>query len=836
MSFWTLSNGKSALEAPQQERQPQDIDTHVIRREYKASSIIGKVVKLTKSGKEFTGLCPFHNEKTPSFTVNDEKGFYHCFGCGAHGDVIRFVAEYDNVGFVEAVTRITGGQITTMSEAEKKEREEWIEASRRQDEERSRRATKEAEKRWDEAQLPDDSHGYLVRKAISATGAIKQTSDGKLMIPIYGLDGNLQSVQTITADGEKRYQAYAPVSYGSFCMGINMGGQTIICEGYATAVSVYDAMAGHVCVAFDCGNMEKIARKYVEQGRSVILASDTGMAAEKMASLGAELGCPVVIPRSDIVMPGADGERKGSDFNDQAQVFGVDDVTRTFRDALRAYSDGSRPSSVKQAAGSRQPVQSIRVVKDNRPLDITEVDLTTPPGIVGDITDWIDGNCFRPRRHLAVAAALVAVGNIAGLYYEDDATGVTSNLFLFCVAGSGTGKDVPQKGIQEVMRAAGMAPAMHGNFKSEQEIYRNLIRHQAAFYVIDELGQALTKVKNAQKRGGAAYLEGVIGTAISAFTKADDWLLLTGDAKEAVRGDLTKELSQINAAIERDGETEWRTNKAASLTRALATIDNGLEKPFLSVLGFSEPTSFNSIVDREWATNGLFRRVLIFNEKETVPRRRKDVRRSALPESIAMRVRALSSNGEHDLAAIQRIENYGERKQISTTDEASDALDAIAEWFDDEAVRMKETGLESLYLGAEIQVLKVSLVLALEEGVRTLEHVRWAFALVCRDLSQKSNMVIGNDSDRASRNDAVAGRIKSLLDDKESETEGVIVNRVARTNGVSREDVVKALGEMAERGELVRMETKHPVNGMVTVRYQMPGVGSGEGKFALKLA
>ena len=55
------------------------------------SEVIGKKVRLKKQGKNFLGLCPFHNEKSPSFTVNDQKGFYHCFGCQAHGDIITFL-------------------------------------------------------------------------------------------------------------------------------------------------------------------------------------------------------------------------------------------------------------------------------------------------------------------------------------------------------------------------------------------------------------------------------------------------------------------------------------------------------------------------------------------------------------------------------------------------------------------------------------------------------------------------------------------------------------------------------------------------------------------------
>jgi DNA primase len=70
------------------------------------SSVVGRAVKLTRAGREWKACCPFHNEKTPSFTVNDEKGFYHCFGCGAHGDAIRFLTENGGLGFMDAVKEL----------------------------------------------------------------------------------------------------------------------------------------------------------------------------------------------------------------------------------------------------------------------------------------------------------------------------------------------------------------------------------------------------------------------------------------------------------------------------------------------------------------------------------------------------------------------------------------------------------------------------------------------------------------------------------------------------------------------------------------------------------
>ena len=74
-----------------------------LRERIVLSDVIRRRVKLTHRGHEALGLCPFHKEKTPSFTVNDKKGFYHCFGCGAHGDAFRFLMEAEKLPFMEAV-------------------------------------------------------------------------------------------------------------------------------------------------------------------------------------------------------------------------------------------------------------------------------------------------------------------------------------------------------------------------------------------------------------------------------------------------------------------------------------------------------------------------------------------------------------------------------------------------------------------------------------------------------------------------------------------------------------------------------------------------------------
>jgi DNA primase len=83
---------------------PQWLDQ--LRSRITLSTLIGRSTRLQKAGREHKACCPFHNEKTPSFTVNDEKGFYHCFGCGAHGDAIRWMTDHQGLAFMDAVKEL----------------------------------------------------------------------------------------------------------------------------------------------------------------------------------------------------------------------------------------------------------------------------------------------------------------------------------------------------------------------------------------------------------------------------------------------------------------------------------------------------------------------------------------------------------------------------------------------------------------------------------------------------------------------------------------------------------------------------------------------------------
>ncbi|MBQ8784712.1 MAG: DNA primase [Alphaproteobacteria bacterium] len=104
-----------------------------VRSKVSIVDVVGAKVKLVRKNREYTGLCPFHNEKTPSFTVNEAKGFYHCFGCGAHGDIIKFEMEANGLPFMDAVTKLANKaglkvpKFNKENEEEAKHRSSWFE-------------------------------------------------------------------------------------------------------------------------------------------------------------------------------------------------------------------------------------------------------------------------------------------------------------------------------------------------------------------------------------------------------------------------------------------------------------------------------------------------------------------------------------------------------------------------------------------------------------------------------------------------------------------------------------------------------------------------------------
>ncbi len=95
-----------------------------LRTKVSIVDVVGAKVKLVRKGREYHACCPFHNEKTPSFTVNEAKGFYHCFGCGAHGDIVKFEMEANNLPFMDALKKLSEKAGIPMPQLSHEKREE----------------------------------------------------------------------------------------------------------------------------------------------------------------------------------------------------------------------------------------------------------------------------------------------------------------------------------------------------------------------------------------------------------------------------------------------------------------------------------------------------------------------------------------------------------------------------------------------------------------------------------------------------------------------------------------------------------------------------------------
>lgn len=465
-------------------------------------------------------------------------------------------------------------------------------------------------------------------------------------------------------------------------------------------------------------------------------------------------------------------------------------------------------------------------VSTRHPFHIDGVDLLRPPGFVGELCKWINGQSRYPRENLAVAAALQAASNVAGLRYTDDMDGVTTNLFMLCVADSATGKEAILQAVGEVHQAAGISRAAVGSIKSEQEIVRNLLDNQAALYTIDEFGILLKTITSSKE----AYHSGVIGTMMSAYSKANSFMPLNGDTKRDVRKTLQAELKSVrNMLDENEGDSDRLNRRIIQLERALKSIDNGIERPFLSMLGFTTPITFDSLVTYEQATNGFIGRSIIIQERGSNPRAVKNFKRTRMTDRMQLTLLGLYGGGVYECDN-PRIEFYQEREEVPTTQEAKDMLDSVSDWAWEKAEHHRNTtGLESIPRRAREMVSKVSLILAAPSRLRTAEHVRWAYAFIERDIRDKCNLAHSNRMEQIAsaastdqvKQAAMMAKIRSRITEDEWETVGALKNRIARGN---EELFNKTMEAMAEAGIIEREEYKASHNGKMSMRIRLATV------------
>lgn len=298
------------------------IDIDAIKDQFPLADEVRRHLALKRRGATLIGLCPFHMERTPSFAVYPEEQRFHCFGCGAHGDIFDFLQAQEGLDIRAAAERLTGGNFPVMSEArvvELRARQARFEAEQA---ERRKLAADQMRLRWAGADPTYSSHPYLTAKGIRPNGT--RLDREHILVPLFDAAGELTSLQSIDPAGHKLFEAELPVAGSAFVMGtpIPMAkAPVLVCEGFATGASLHEATGRTVVVTFNAGNLTKVAERLVAafpKTRWVVAGDDDR---HKTPNVGREAaGKAAEVLRCEAVFPVLPEGHLGTDFNDMAQL------------------------------------------------------------------------------------------------------------------------------------------------------------------------------------------------------------------------------------------------------------------------------------------------------------------------------------------------------------------------------------------------------------------------------------------------------------------------------------------------------------------------------------
>lgn len=288
------------------------------------SSVIANSSRIVWDQKRSRGnrrwaLCPFHNERTPSFNVNDDLGLYHCFGCGESGDVFTYVQKVYNLTFQQSLTWLADAELppARIVKQDNRRRDE-ITAQRHQQAIASVNAIV--------GKCEMKPHPYLNGKGFPERPALVghgKCGDEWLVVPVFSDPSTIVSAQYISADGTKRFHPGGRIGgcYHSL-RSSNRPSEIWLCEGLATGLSIRDALMrrhlnqqSEVRVCFSAGNLAAVGRSIT--GKRIFAVADHDTAGIDNANA---IGCDVWYP-----------PQSGTDANDYANQAGVDALANQLR-------------------------------------------------------------------------------------------------------------------------------------------------------------------------------------------------------------------------------------------------------------------------------------------------------------------------------------------------------------------------------------------------------------------------------------------------------------------------------------------------------------------------
>ena len=304
------------------------VDIEAIKDQFPLASVVEQYVKLKRRGRTLEGLCPFHEERTASFYIYENDQRYHCFGCGAHGDVFDFLEANNGMDLRSAAEHLTGGIYVTYTP----ERIEELRAKRLKFEAEQKAAQEKAiawaREHWIGADPNYAEHEYLTRKGIKPNGT--RLRDGVILVPLLGPDAKIQTLQSIAPDGRKLFVTDAPVTGGLFVLGgmvSKADKPVLVCEGFATAATLHEATGQVVVCAFNSGNLTHVAErlKQTYPAKEYIVCGDDDRGKSQNTGRAKAIEAAAILGGSAIFPEFPDGH-DGTDFNDMAGAYDLEAV------------------------------------------------------------------------------------------------------------------------------------------------------------------------------------------------------------------------------------------------------------------------------------------------------------------------------------------------------------------------------------------------------------------------------------------------------------------------------------------------------------------------------
>lgn len=311
-------------------------------------------------------------------------------------------------------------------------------------------------------------HPYLVRKGVDPCGVLE--IDGELIIPVYSSGFNIESYQTIDADGNKKFMPGGGI--GGNCFVINGNSSTVcICEGFATGATIFKATGFMVFVAFNSGNMPKVAEQVAEKNKNsnIIICADNdyknniNVGLKKGKEAAKNIGASCVWPE------GIDG----TDFNDMAAEMGISEVTTSI---IKGHT-----------------VEVYQKIKSKNNLKLIKRLIDEAPEVLKKIISYYDSTAIKPQPLFGLATGLILGSLITSRKYKTQFNNYSTNYFLL-VAKSGTGKDHPKFVIRKILEECNLSWLERaGGYTASNTVMRSLEKQPIQITFFEEIGQKLNE-------------------------------------------------------------------------------------------------------------------------------------------------------------------------------------------------------------------------------------------------------------------------------------------------------------------------------------------------------